>query len=263
MDLAEILDLEQRALSSWPALETVIVGGWALRFTGGYTKRANSANALSPSGTFEAVLAEAERFYASRNVPPIFRLSPLAPKTCDAVLESRGYRHFDLSLVMVAPLGAGSATTDVQILEEPIPEWLAGFAEANAVGAEHRRIHEAIIRAVPRPAAFATLLHAGQPVAFGFGTRERGMIGLFDIVVMPAWRGKGHGKAIVEALLAWGRLQGAKQSWLQVRADNEVALRLYKSLGFVEAYCYHYRISPDPGPSMIASTKVRPRIILP
>ena len=36
-------------------------------------------------------------------------------------------------------------------------------------------------------------------------------------------------------------MRGARVAWLQVEASNEVAVALYRSIGFVEAYRYHYR----------------------
>jgi ribosomal protein S18 acetylase RimI-like enzyme len=41
--------------------------------------------------------------------------------------------------------------------------------------------------------------------------------------------------------LKWARLRGAREAWLQVEADNEPALGLYRSIGFSEIYRYHYR----------------------
>ena len=41
--------LEELAFRGWPALETRDSAGWRLQFAGGYTKRANSINALGPN----------------------------------------------------------------------------------------------------------------------------------------------------------------------------------------------------------------------
>jgi len=46
-ELAAVRGLEERAFNAWPALQTVLVDGWAFRWANGYTKRANSANALA------------------------------------------------------------------------------------------------------------------------------------------------------------------------------------------------------------------------
>ena len=47
IDLNLVRELEQRAFRAWPALETRSTHGWVQRLSGGYTKRANSINALS------------------------------------------------------------------------------------------------------------------------------------------------------------------------------------------------------------------------
>ncbi len=36
-----------------------------------------------------------------------------------------------------------------------------------------------------------------------------------------------------------------REAWMQVEADNAAALSVYRSLGFVEAYRYHYRRPPE------------------
>ncbi len=240
---ADILELETSALTAWPALETIAVDGWALRFAGGHTKRANSANALAPTGAFDAIRREAERLYASKGLAPIFRITPLAPDGCDAALAQGGYRHFDPSLVMITALSRVRGSEGVEIAAHPSSGWLEGFAAANSVSINHRLAHDAILNAIPFPAAFATLHIHEQPVAFGLAVRDGAMVWLFDIVVAPSERGRGHGRAITEALLAWGESGGAAQACLQVREANETALTLYRSLGFAEAYRYHYRVA--------------------
>jgi hypothetical protein len=47
-DLAQVRRLEELAFAGWPALESRNTAGWRLRFSGGYTKRANSISALGP-----------------------------------------------------------------------------------------------------------------------------------------------------------------------------------------------------------------------
>ena len=244
-DHALIRSLEERAFNAWPALQTVFCDGWVFRLSGGYTKRANSANALAPTGAFPVVLRAAEAFYAAQALPTIFRLSPLAGAEPDAVLDAAGFRAIDETRVMVADLAADAALDpDVTIARMPDEAWRHGFAEANAVAPEKRGTHDQVLAAIKLPAAFATLSENGKVLAYGLAVAERGMIGLFDIVTRPAARRRGAGRRLVASLLAWGRSEGATQAYLQVVATNAPAIALYEGFGFREAYRYHYRVRP-------------------
>lgn len=244
---ANILGLEERAMNAWPALQTANVGGWALRVAGGHTKRANSASSLGlgAGGEFAGVRRLAEDFYASQDLPPIFRITPLAPPQVDAELEAAGYSLFDPSLVMTGPADGETSPVAVEIETRPSRSWLKEMALASGITATAQPIHDAIVHAIGQPAAFATVHKGRHAVAFGLAVYEREMVGLFDIIVAPDMRGKGYGRAVTQALIAWGRDAGARAAYLQVRAANEAALGLYADLGFVEAYPYHYRLRRD------------------
>ena len=54
------------------------------------------------------------------------------------------------------------------------------------------------------------------------------------VVVDPRHRGKGVGRALVEAGLAWAAAHGAERMLLEVEWANQPALALYRRLGFVE-----------------------------
>lgn len=55
-----------------------------------------------------------------------------------------------------------------------------------------------------------------------------------NVAVAEGFRGRGIGRALVSACLEYARAHGGRWAALQVRADNDPALRLYRSLGFVE-----------------------------
>lgn len=254
-DLDDIVSLEERAFSAWPAPQTIYYGGWVFRLAGGFTKRANSANALgvrddlransvnawTPRRDFADVLAEAERFYQSKSQPTIFRLTPLAGDEADGVLERAGYVALDPSRVMTARLGASARDETVRIDRQASAEWLAELAEANGIPEHHRATHDRIIGAIARPAGFATVIADGRPVGYGMAVLDRGAVGLFDIVVTGEARGRGLGRRLTTALMNWGAAEGAEIAYLQVIEANAVARSLYASLGFVDAYGYHYR----------------------
>lgn len=246
-DTETVLGMEQRGFNAWPALHSVLCGDWLLRAAQGHTKRANSANAQQPGARLGALLPQIEAFYARQGLPPIFRLSPLASREADIQLEQAGYLLADPSLLMRAALAelaqpAGRKGLDLIVEARPAAAWLHGFAHANAVPPEHGQVHCRMLQSIAWPAAFATLQVGGEPVGFGLAVLERGAVGLYDIVIAPQRRGLGLGRFLVQALLRWGREQGAQWAQLQVREPNRAARGLYESLGFQSVYDYHYRL---------------------
>lgn len=77
---------------------------------------------------------------------------------------------------------------------------------------------------------------AGVVVAYG---GVRAVVGAADsdiqtIAVADAARGRGRGRALLRELLTTARARGARETFLEVRADNPVASALYASEGFIE-----------------------------
>ncbi len=240
----EIRALERAAFAAWPAFETVALEGWLLRAAEGYTKRANSLNALAPTAPLADILPRACAFYATRGLSPIVRLTPLAGPAADATLARAGWTLRDPSLVMTRALDGTPPAAAIEIAPAPDAAWSAGFAAANAVPDVARARHERLLARISAPVAFARLCHDGAVVAWGLAVAEGALVGLFDLVVDPPHRGRGHGRRLVEGLLAWGRNVGAERAYLQVFAANAVARGLYAGMGFRDAYAYHYRIAP-------------------
>ncbi len=241
---SRIRGLEERAFNAWPARRTFMIGGWLLRLSDGYSKRANSVSALAPDLPFEAVRCAAEALFDRHARPTIFRLSPLSPVDVDAALQAAGYRLIDPSLVMTAIIDTTTTPEAVRIGTAPDPAWSNGFAEASGLDERDRDLHHVMVSSIALTSAFAAVMENGRPVAFGLGVHERGMVGIFDVVVAPRHRGRGHGRMITRALLAWGGQAGAGEAYLQVGAQNLAARRLYADLGFRDAYPYHYRQRP-------------------
>ncbi len=50
--------------------------------------------------------------------------------------------------------------------------------------------------------------------------------------VLPEYRGKGIGRQLLQACISKARTKGITRIELEVRADNERAIALYKALGF-------------------------------
>jgi len=86
---------------------------------------------------------------------------------------------------------------------------------------------------------------ATEATASGRAALDRDWLGLHALSVQADHRRQGLGKAVMAALLVWGAQQGARTAWLQVETDNEPALALYESLGFVTHHVCRYLTPPD------------------
>ncbi|UYN97036.1 MAG: GNAT family N-acetyltransferase [Enhydrobacter sp.] len=242
--LASIRRLEELAFRGWPALQTRDVAGWRLRFAGGYTKRANSINALAPDARVDdRTVAALEFSYAA----PVWRLTPLAPPAIRPLLSERGYRTIERSHVQLCPLDQTfAADPEVAILSRPSPAWIEAFETWSPVRPEHRDVMRRMLAAIAAPAGFAFVEQAGQPLAMAIGAVEGDHMGLFDVLVMPHARRRGLARRVTESLYAWARGRGARFAYLQVVATNAAALPLYEAQGFRTVYSYEYMAPATP-----------------
>jgi GNAT superfamily N-acetyltransferase len=244
-NLDEVRRLERLAFRGWPALESRDVGGWRLRLSGGYTKRANSINAIGPDFSTDIEVIEAP--YRERGQLPVWRLTPLAPPEMKARLVERGYRAIERSLLQVCPLQE-SFQPDPAVVISPAPSaaWLEAFATHSPVRPEHRETMQRMLAAIAQPAGFAFVQHAGRPMAMAIGAVEGDHMGLFDVLVMPEARRQGLARRVTESLYAWAWGQGARFAYLQVVETNAAAMPLYAAQGFRTVYAYEYRVPPAP-----------------
>jgi [ribosomal protein S18]-alanine N-acetyltransferase len=79
----------------------------------------------------------------------------------------------------------------------------------------------------------AQLLRAGD-VVLGYFVAMKGVdeVHLLNITVAPAHQGQGWGRVMLEALALWAKGQGAQWLWLEVRASNGRAMRIYDHHGY-------------------------------
>ncbi|MDY7538281.1 GNAT family N-acetyltransferase [Undibacterium sp. RTI2.1] len=243
--------IEQAAFAAWPALEQQDFGGWRLRFSEGYTKRANSANALVRITSLpETQIKHIEAIFHARKLKPIFRLASFCTSPeVDQSLEKQGYQFADLSLVMTVNLAEsrindmGDDAHEQDFLIEVKP-WLSAFQELSGYEAVGQKIHLRMLQAIQGQCAFAVLREGGQIVCCGLGVITGTQLGLFDVVTHPDFRGRGLAQQLCSKLMAWGKSGGASDAYLQVVATNATAIRVYEKLGFSRCYHYWYRLHP-------------------
>jgi GNAT superfamily N-acetyltransferase len=187
-----------------------------------------------------------EAAYRAHGLPPVWRLTPLAPPAIRGLLAAPAYRVIERSLLQVAPLPAG-ATLDpaVRIDSRPTARWIDAFARHSPVAPHHRETMQKMLLAMPT-AGFALVEQAGEPLAMAIGVVEGEHMGLFDVLVMPQARRQGLARRVTESLYAWAWSEGARFAYLQVVTTNAAALPLYAAQGFRTVYGYEYRVPAAP-----------------
>ncbi|WP_428421033.1 GNAT family N-acetyltransferase [Methylibium sp.] len=243
--------IEDAGLNASAPPQQRLLGGWVLRLSPGKAKRARCVNALGVGQLpLDELLQRAQAAFEARGLPFIVRITPFTqPSTLDGELEARGFVRFDdtqvmirtaLSVPLLPPLPAGCR------LELPGP---AAFADA--VGGlrgsplAQRQAHADRLHSAPVSCVGMLLRRDGELLACGQIALEDDLVGLYDVFTAPAGRRQGLAGLLCRHLLATACRRGARTAYLQVEADNGPARRVYRRLGFVDGYAYHYR---SPGP---------------
>jgi GNAT superfamily N-acetyltransferase len=237
--------VEETCLNAWPALREVLLEGWLLRFSGGLTRRANSANPLRPVS--HADLRACEPLYRRLGLPTIIRVLSLVDPSVDQRLAEAGYTGEGESCVLYAPIEDIAAAGDpgVGLLDRPTPEWFAAMAALQNHSSEQAAIYRRIVGQLAIPAAFVALSDEGLAVALAYGALHNGLLCYESVITDSRRRRQGLGRRIINALAAWARDRGAVGACLEVEAHNAPARALYDAIGLKrELYRYHYRRGP-------------------
>jgi GNAT superfamily N-acetyltransferase len=239
--LADVQACEERLMNAWPSHQTLVAGDWLCRFASGYSGRANSACAVRPGAALDvAMLDHVEALYGAAGLRTSFRLSPLVGEAARILLEARGYAPEDGSIGMIGQAFAADCPSGLRLEPAPMPEWIAGACRWQAGAKRDTDALRGIVANIRLPTRFATLHHAGAPAAYGLISLDRGMAEFGAVIVDPAQRGRGLGRALVAGMIGWAAEAGAARIFLQVAEENAAARGLYESLGFRLLYAAAY-----------------------
>jgi GNAT superfamily N-acetyltransferase len=236
------VDVEQLFLTTAlgrPAVETVQLGQWLLRASGGWTGRANS---LLPAGDPGMPLSEALKqtaaFYDERGLRPLALIRLGTP--LDAEIRGHGWVESrpgeSDALVMHTSLDQvnGVPAYEVEVHGKPDDEWY-GTAFEGEVPAPAPAVMEGAPKAV-----FASIRLDGKVVAVGRGSMTGHWLGIDGLRVAPEYRRRGLATAVLQGLARWSGAQGGRRTYLEVLEGNTAAVSTYQSLGYAEAYRYRY-----------------------
>lgn len=250
-DAVESRLVEDAGLNASAPRQQRWIDGWLVRFAPGKAKRARCIQAVAAGRlSIEDKLARCLPVFIDAGLPMYLRVTPFSePPGVDEALERLGWQAVDDTRVMVRRLEPRTADADdgavvVEAVDaDRFAAWVGrarGSSEAETLG------HAERLRQSPVRHLFLLACDGGgRAVAAGQVAIEGAVAGVYDVVTLGAERGRGFGSGLCRALLGHACAEGATLAYLQVDAANDAARRIYRRLGFVDAYTYHYRTPRD------------------
>jgi predicted GNAT family acetyltransferase len=232
-------------LNTAPALTEHTINGWRLRASGTDTRRSNSATCLDhvDAPHYETIDA-IEAWFASHRQERVFRMTDLlTPPGMDTALAERGYQYAIDCHFMTRPIAAIKSTVStVPFKEISLEAGTTLLHELKSMDPAKAQIELARQQLWQGKQRFLMLEIDDEPAAIGLGRIEDEHVGIFSMHTAAKFRGQGFAGALLDQLSRWGADEGAHTSFLQVEADNSVAMAVYEKAGFVPAYSYWHRI---------------------
>jgi ribosomal protein S18 acetylase RimI-like enzyme len=247
--LADVRRFEAAGFRAWPASSVEYDGAWLVRLTPALpAKRLNSVNPLDPADTRDIGprIERLARCFQDAGRPLTFRLSPLAARAIADHLDAAGWSSFGHSLVMqvrLDKLDLGQAIDRIPLKD--VRRFVTASLTVSGGDRSRRAGLAAVIGAIEPEAGLFVHELDGRPAASAICVQHRDLAGLFEVATDRAQRRHGHARRLLLSALKWARQRGARRAWLQVEADNQAALALYRALGFTPVYGYHYRRPPE------------------
>ena len=230
-------EIERLGEAAWPARETAVVQGWLLRFSDGYSSRANSVSTLAFEGELSQAIAAVELAYRSRGLVPQFQVSPASrPLELEQELIARGYRHRTPSLLMCASTVALATTVaEAEISTTAGPDFVHLTLQGSHSPADGSERLATLAR-ITLSKAYLVLRASDEAIACGASVISGAWASVYVMRTAEKHRRHGHGGSILAAIAKWAHQRGATQLYLQVDETNRAARALYQRAGFRDAY---------------------------
>jgi GNAT superfamily N-acetyltransferase len=248
LTLPSAIALERAGMKAWPGVEMSQHGSWVLRAANGYTKRANSVQPLDPSDDddLETRIALACDWYAKRELPPIFRITPLASPKLSRALDDAGWTAVERSCSLAMAMPEAMPNRRGECLDPFGARYLD--TQRTILGYPEERVEKlvSLMRAVAAPMVGVVLYsEENVAVATSLWAVADGIAVTGNVATDVAQRRTGYGSAVMRTGLAWAKAQGATTAALNVVADNAAGRALYAGLGYQWAFDYAYRYPPQ------------------
>ncbi len=233
--------MELIGFETWPAFTEEWLGEWILRATDGMTRRNNSVTPMGdPGSDLDTAIGRAESWFDDHGIPPVFRLTELAPHDLMARLIERGYAETDTTKVMTRTADSAGFDQNVRVTALPTQQWRELLVAGRPQGSEYGRHFDQLSAMTSLPSGFAELAMDGSTRAIGQVTLSDGFAMIFNMKTDPEHRRSGYAARTLATLLAHASSEGAAEIMLQVQDDNLAAVSLYDQAGFTTRYEYRY-----------------------
>lgn len=248
ISLPNVETFERAGLEAWPGIEVKWDGNWVRRASGGYTKRANSAQCFDPNddADVEDRIIGASSWLIVRGVKPVFRITPLSAPALNEALEDAGWDEIDHSHLYAMPLTAQEPDAQGRLLPLLDPAFLAAQQKLQGHDDAMMARMKALLAVMSVPATGIVIERDGDVVASGLMAISNGIVITGNVITDPSRRRQGLAAAMMRTGLAWAHEKGATIAALNVQADNPGAKALYAGLGYQHQYNYSYRIPGAP-----------------
>jgi ribosomal protein S18 acetylase RimI-like enzyme len=242
-------EVEQIAAFGWRAVETMRLGEWLLRASGGFTQRANSALALGDPGiALERAIDLVTEWYDERGLPAlVMQPDGASPSGLTERLGARGWTTRSETHVMTGEIayalrampdafaGLDVAGLEVRLDDAPDDAWYACYAPATPPSDAARRVvedHPSVV--------FASIRDGDQVVATARASVDVRWASLSAVMVTPDRRRHGLGAAVTLAASKEAARRGGRHLCLSVEATNAPAIELYRRLNLRVHHNYRY-----------------------
>ena len=210
---SQIRALEHAAALAWPGVEQHWLDGWLLRAGHGVTHRANSAVPLDSSAD-QAAIPEIVEWYRRRDLTPRLAIA-------DRLLRLAGAGEH-ANRMLVRDVHTAEPDPSVRLSVRPDEDWLRLYQRQIPVDVLTAVVEGELVFGRHPDASTARASVTDAPD----GTR---WVGLSAVRADPQ---HDTGRALCEALLAWGAARGATRGYIRILDDDHAAAGLAHSLGF-------------------------------
>lgn len=221
---SQIRALEHAAAFGWPGVEQQWLDGWLLRAGHGVTTCANSAVPLDVSAGTATIPAIVD-WYARRGLTPRLAIA-------DRVLRLPGMGE-QANAVLVRDVRTAEPDPSVRLSDRPDDAWLQLYRREVPV--------DVLTAVVDGELVFG--MHTDLAVARASVTDAPDHTRWVGLSAMRA-ADQDAGRALSEALLAWGAARGATRGYVRILDEDHPIAGLAQSLGFALHHRARYFTAP-------------------